>query len=167
MRCYTRIARILTIIKYTLLVGLVLYILCISTNSIFILFNQEEILQNKLLLINTIDFKKFIYDTYTITFIITLFVVGYYSRKNKYSIVKILKIISMSLFLLPISALLNYNFTIIGSLMSSFYLVVVVAVILLSIEFCTKRINSLYDIAVGSTNESKKGKGDNKKCKKN
>ena len=59
---------------------------------------------------------------------------------------------------------------ILGSLMSSFYLVVVVAVIIISIDFISKRIDRLYDVAVNGKEVKevvdKNGKGDNKKCKK-
>ena len=53
--------------------------------------------------------------------------------------------------------------------MRSFYLVVVVAVIILSIDYILKKINRLYDVAVNGTavNIVVNGKGDNKKCKKN
>ena len=50
--------------------------------------------------------------------------------------------------------------------MRSFYLVVVVAVLIYSIDYLIKRIDSLYELAVGSKELNKKGKGENKICKK-
>ena len=50
--------------------------------------------------------------------------------------------------------------------MRSFYLVVAVAVVIFSIESLAKRIDRLYELAVGSTDENKNRKGDNKVCKK-
>lgn len=74
--------------------------------------------------------------------------------------------IAEGLLFLPISALLTYNFMLLGSLMRSFYLVVAVAVVIFFIESLAKRIDRLYELAVGSTDENKNRKGDNKVCKK-
>ena len=102
-------------------------------------------------------------DVYIATFIITSFVVLYFSRKQKYSFNKFIYIIVNSLLFLPVSALLIYNFVALGSLMSSFYLLVVFSVVVIIINQLTNRIDKLYNIAVGS-NETK-DKGGKKICK--
>ena len=115
---------------------------------------------------NIDTFKKFVYDTYIITFIMSLFVVLYVSRKRKYSLKKIVLIMIKGLLFLPISSLLTYNFVMLGSLMRSFYLAVIIAVLVFAIDFLIKRIDSLYDLAVGSTDVNKNRKGESKVCKK-
>ena len=117
----------------------------------------------ELLIWRSFDFKKFILDIYIVTFIITLFVVLYLSRKQRYSLNKIFCILVSGLLFLPVSALLIYNFVALKSLMSSFYLLVVFSVLMIIINQLTNRIDRLYDIAVGS-NEIKERKG-KKICK--
>ncbi len=54
--------------------------------------------------------------------------------------------------------------------MCSFYLFVVILVVVLIIDFIKNRIDKLYNVAVGSNEEVndvyKNRKGENKKCKK-
>lgn len=50
--------------------------------------------------------------------------------------------------------------------MRSFYLAVIIAVLVFAIDFLIKRIDSLYDLAVGSTDVNKNRKGESKVCKK-
>ena len=69
-----------------------------------------------------------------------------------------------NLLFLPISALLIYNFVVLGSLMTNFYLLVVFVVIMFIINQLTTRVDKLYSIAVGEVNENRKG--ENKVCKK-
>ena len=166
MRTYHKLSFALKILKNILIVGLILYCLCLSTNTIFCLFNRLGCCNDEIAVMNLVDLKKFVFDTYVITFIMMLFVVLYFSRKNKYPIKKIVTIIIEGLLFLPISALLTYNFMMLGSLMRSFYLAVIVAVLVLAIDFLVKRIDRLYEVAVGSTDNNKNRKGDNKVCKK-
>lgn len=49
--------------------------------------------------------------------------------------------------------------------MSSFYLLVLYVVVTSVIGFVSKRIDTLYDIAVGSVEVNKNRKGDKKLCK--
>ena len=112
---------------------------------------------------NFVNFRGFILDVYIATFIITSFVVLYFSRKKNYSFMKVIYIIVNSLLFLPVSALLVYNFVILGSLMSSFYLLVVFSVVIFVINQLTTKIDKLYDIAVG--NNEIKEKGGKKICK--
>lgn len=163
MQFYKKISFALKIVKKITLICLIIYILFLSTNTIFYLANHSrEISLNHL-----IDIKKFTYNTYKITFIMMLFVVGYSSVRNKYSFSKIVSIIGLCLLFLPISILLNYNFTIMNSLMRSFYLVVIIAVMVIIIDFLTKKIDELYSVAVGSKDETKKGKGEKNYARKN
>lgn len=166
MRIYHKISMTLKVFKNLLIAGLFIYCLFLSTNTIFCLFDRLNCCQNAQSLTNSVDLKKFVFDTYIITFIMMLFVVFYFSRKNKYSVKKIGSAIIGNLLFLPISALLTYNFMLLGSLMRSFYLLVVFVVIVVSINFLTNKIDKLYGIAVGSTKEHKNRKGDNKVCKK-
>lgn len=172
MRSYHKLSIILKAIRSLLVLMVIVYCLYLSTDTIFCLFDRLSCCSNEQTIINMIDIKKFVFDTYIITFIMMLFVVLYYGKKDKLSLKRIFQICSLSLFFLPISALLNYNFMILGSLMCSFYLLVITVVIVLSIDFIRNRIDKLYDLAVGvqevrDVNEvDKNRKGENKKCKR-
>lgn len=166
MRIYHKVSTIIKIIKNVFMLGLIIYCLYLSTNTIFCLFDRMNCCNAAQIQTSLVDLKKIVFDTYAITFIMMLFVVFYFSRKNKYSIKKISSMIAEGLLFLPISALLTYNFMLLGSLMRSFYLVVAVAVVIFFIESLAKRIDRLYELAVGSTDENKNRKGDNKVCKK-
>ena len=163
MRSYYKLSKILKVIKYLLILGLILYFIILATDSIFCLFDKYICCEKELTLLSYVDFKKFILDIYIVTFIITLFVVLYLSRKQRYSLNKIFCILVSGLLFLPVSALLIYNFVALKSLMSSFYLLVVFSVLMTIINQLTNRIDRLYDIAVGS-NEIKERKG-KKICK--
>jgi hypothetical protein len=163
MRSYYKLSKILKVIKYLLILGLIFYFIILATNSIFCLFDKYICCEKELTLLSYVDFKKFILDIYIVTFIITLFVVLYLSRKQRYSLNKIFCILVSALLFLPVSALLIYNFVALKSLMSSFYLLVVFSVLMIIINQLTNRIDRLYDIAVGS-NEIKERKG-KKICK--
>lgn len=157
MRSYYKLSKILKVIKYLLILGLILYFIILATNSIFCLFDKYICCEKELTLLSYVDFKKFILDIYIVTFIITLFVVLYLSRKQRYSLNKIFCILVSGLLFLPVSALLIYNFVELKSLMSSFYLLVVFSVLMIIINQLTNRIDRLYNIAVGS-NEIKERK---------
>ena len=165
MQFYHKLSKGLKIFNHILTVALVLYILVLCTNSIFCLFDKIICCSNNLELLNVINFKALVFNTYKITFIILLLLVLYYSRKRNYTIKKIISIIFNGLLFLPISVLLIYNFMVLGSLMSSFYLLVLFVVVTFVINSITKRIDRLYDIAVGSLEVNKNRKGDKKVCK--
>ena len=163
MRNYCKLSKILKIVKFILIFALALYCIMLSSDSIFCLYDKLICCDTNINLLNFIDFKKFVIDIYIVTFIISLFVVLYYGRKQKYSLKKIIFIILNSLTFLPIAVLLVYNFVVLGSLMSSFYLLVVFSVVIFIINQLTSRIDRLFEIAVGSIEIN--GKGDKKVCK--
>lgn len=170
MQTYHKLSIIMKYLKAILILLIIVYCLYLSTNTIFCLFDRLAWCNNDVSLANLIDLRKFVFNTYIITFVMMLFIVTYFGRKNRLNCNNIIKSFIKTILFLPISALLNYNFMILGSLMSSFYLVVVVAVIIISIDFISKRIDRLYDVAVNGKEVKevvdKNGKGDNKKCKK-
>lgn len=170
MQTYHKLSIIMKYLKIILILLIIVYCLYLSTNTIFCLFDRLACCNNDVSLANLIDLRKFVFNTYIITFVMMLFIVTYFGRKNRLNCNNIIKSFIKTILFLPISALLNYNFMILGSLMSSFYLVVVVAVIIISIDFVSKRIDRLYDVAVNGKEVKevvdKNGKGDNKKCKK-
>ncbi len=170
MQFYHKLSIIMKSLKVVLIFLIIIYCLYLSTNTIFSIFDNFNCLNNNANLIKLIDLRKFVLNTYIITFVIMMFLVVYYGKKNNLNCKNIINTLIKSILFLPCSALLNYNFMILGSLMRSFYLVVVVAVIILSIDYILKRINRLYDLAVNGTAVNivvnKNGKGDNKKCKK-
>ena len=170
MQSYHKLSIIMKYLKVVLIFLIIIYCLYLSTNTIFSIFDSFNCLNNNANLIKLIDLRKFVLNTYIITFVIMMFLVVYYGKKNNLNCKNIINILIKSILFLPCSALLNYNFMILGSLMRSFYLVVVVAVIILSIDYILKRINRLYDLAVNGTAVNivvnKNGKGDNRKCKK-
>lgn len=170
MQTYHKLSIIMKYIRVVLLLIIVIYCLYLSTNTIFCLFDKLSCCGDEISLTSLIDLRKFVFNTYIITFVMMLFVVLYLGKKNKLNLKNIIINVFRLLLFLPISALLNYNFVILGSLMSSFYIVVVVAVIIISIDFVSKKIDRLYDVAVNGKEVKevvdKNGKGDNKKCKK-
>lgn len=170
MQFYHKLSIIMKYLKVVLIFLIIIYCLYLSTNTIFSIFDNFNCLNNNTNLIKLIDLRKFVLNTYIITFVIMMFLVVYYGKKNNLNCKNIINTLIKSILFLPCSALLNYNFMILGSLMRSFYLVVVVAVIILSIDYILKKINRLYDLAVNETAVNivvnKNGKGDNRKCKK-
>lgn len=170
MQFYHKLSIIMKYLKVVLIFLIIIYCLYLSTNTIFSIFDNFNCFNNNANLVKLIDLRKFVLNTYIITFVIMMFLVVYYGKKNNLNCKNIINTLIKSILFLPCSALLNYNFMILGSLMRSFYLVVVVAVIILSIDYILKRINRLYDLAVNGTAVNivvnKNGKGDNKKCKK-
>lgn len=164
MQFYHKLSIIMKYLKVILLFLIIIYCLYLSTNTIFSIFDNFNCLNNNANLIKLIDLRKFVLNTYIITFVIMMFLVVYYGKKNNLNCKNIINILIKSILFLPCSALLNYNFMILGSLMRSFYLVVVVAVIILSIDYILKRINRLYDLAVNGTAVNivvnKNGKGE-------
>lgn len=163
MRNYHKLSKILKIIKNVIFISLVIYCLILSTKSIFCLYDKYMCCDFNVDILNFINFKKFILDVYIITFILTLFVVFYFSKKKNYSKKQVSSSVLISLLFLPVSSLLVYNFVVLGSLMSSFYLVVVVVILNLLITFIVDKIDKLYDIAVGKKETN--GKGEKKVCK--
>ncbi len=167
MQDYHKFSIVMKYLKFILVLLLLVYCLYLSTNTMFCLFDRLLCSNNDVSLANLINLKKFVFDTYIITFVMMLFVVIYFGRKNKLNCNSIIKAFIKMIIFLPISALLNYNFLILGSLMSSFYLVMAVVVIIISIDFLSKKIDRLYYVAInGKKVVDKNGKGDNKKCKK-
>ena len=164
MRNYHKLSIALKYLRMIIILGTIVYIVNLSTNTIYSFIDKY----NDISLYNMFDLKKFIMNTYVITFVTMLFVVFYFSRKSKEKAKDIFKNILSCLLFLPISALLNYNFMILGSLMNSFYLFVAVIIIVLFIGFLNGKIDKLYNCAVESKEVdevNKKEKGD-KKCKK-
>lgn len=162
MQIYHVISEVLKIISKILIAFIVIYIVYLSTNSLKYLWNNN--------LINyqiTENLDDFIFNTYIITLIVELFVIGYFTYKNKYSISKIFKLIILCILLLPVAVLINYNFNLLNSFMSSFYLIVVLVLIMLSIKFFTMKIDNLYKIAVEGSKNNKDRKGEFKNGRKN
>lgn len=164
MRNYHKVSIGLKILKYILMIAITFYCVVICTNSLFCLYDKMICCNLAIDLLTFINFKDFILDIYISTFIIISFVVLYYGRKEKYSIKRFIPILMNSLLFLPVSALLTYNFVVLGSLMLNFYLLVVFVVIIFIINQLVNRIDKLYTIAVGEVNENRKG--ENKICKK-
>ena len=126
MQNYFKLSKILKVINKLLIFALVVYCISLSTNSLIHLWNNS----NYAFLQKIEDFKTFLINTYIITFVVSLFIIGFASYKYKYSIEMIYKLIILSLLLLPIAVLINYNFNLLNSFMSSFYLIVVLAVVM-------------------------------------
>lgn len=164
MQTYHKFSKALKIIDYVFVIGFVFYILVLCTNSLFHLFDNMINCVDQMELSHLYNFKSIVYNTYEITFITILIFVVYNLIKKKYEIKKVKSTLLVGMLFLPVSALLIYNFIMLGSLMSSFYLLVVFVVISWIIKLLTKRIDNLYDIAVGSIEIDKNRKGE-KKCK--
>lgn len=165
MQLYCKISKILNILSYILTIAFIIYVLVLCTNSLFCMFDKLSCCSDNIEVLLTLNFKSMVLNSYKITFVVTMLMVMYYSYKRKYTIKKIISSLLIALMLLPISALLIYNFIMLGSLMSSFYLLVVFVVINCGINLFTKRVDNLYNIAVGSNEENKNRKGDKKLCK--
>lgn len=162
MQNYYKMSKILKLIDKLLILVLIIYFINLSTESLIHLWNNSnyEFLQK------IEDFKSYVFNTYIITFVFSLFIIGFASYKYKYRIDTIYKLIVLSLLLLPIAVLINYNFNLLNSLMSSFYLIVVLVVIMLSINYFTIKIDKLYKIAVEGSEVIKNRKGEKKWKKK-
>lgn len=164
MRNYHKVSIGLKILKYILMIAITFYCVVICTNSLFCLYDKMLCCDLMMDLLTFVNFKDFVLDIYIATFIIISFVVLYYGRKEKCSIKRFIIILMNSLLFLPVSALLIYNFVVLGSLMLNFYLLVVFVVIIFIINQLVNRIDKLYTIAVGEVNENRKG--ENKICQK-
>lgn len=156
MQNYFKLSKILKVINKLLIFALVVYCISLSTNSLIHLWNNS----NYAFLQKIEDFKTFLINTYIITFVVSLFIIGFASYKYKYSIKMIYKLIILSSLLLPIAVLINYNFNLLNSFMSSFYLIVVLAVVMLSINYFTIKIDKLYKLAVEGSEIIKNRKGE-------
>lgn len=156
MQNYFKLSKILKVINKLLIFALVVYCISLSTNSLIHLWNNS----NYAFLQKIEDFKTLLINTYIITFVVSLFIIGFASYKYKYSIEMIYKLIILSLLLLPIAVLINYNFNLLNSFMSSFYLIVVLAVVMLSINYFTIKIDKLYKLAVEGSEIIKNRKGE-------
>lgn len=163
MRIYYKLSKSLKCIRYLMITMLAIYCVVLATNSIFCLFDNLICCKNEILILNLINFKRFVINNYIITFIIILFVGIYFGIKQKQTVKEYVLNFVRGFLFLPVSFLLVYNFVVLGSLMRSFYLVVVFVVIMILIELLTKRIDKLYDLAVGSVEVNRKG--DKKVCK--
>ena len=137
MQFYHKLSKGLKIVDYIVKALLILYILILCTNSLFSLFHNSIINES----IAQLDFNTVVLNTYKITFISILLLISYYGRKNNYTIKKTITSFLNSLLLLPICVLLIYNFMILGSLMSSFYLLVT----FIMITFVTKTLSRKID----------------------
>lgn len=156
---YYKISNCMKQIKNILLVFVAIYILVLSTNSMFCLYEKTLCCDTVYKILNVMDFKSFVLDTYKASFIIMLLVVLFNGRKNKYSFKGLITMIAKSLLFLPVCALLMFNFVVLGNFMSSFYLLVVLAVICYIVDRFTLKIDKLYGVAVGGSESYKKGKG--------
>lgn len=156
MQNYFKLSKILKVVDKLLIIALVVYCISLSTNSLIHLWNNS----NYVFLQKIEDFKSFLINTYIITFVVSLFIIGFASYKYKYRIEMIYKLIILSLLLLPIAVLINYNFNLLNSFMSSFYLIVVLAVVMLSINYFTIKIDKLYKLAVEGSEIIKNRKGE-------
>lgn len=163
MRLYHKISIGLKILKEILIVFLAIYCIYLATISIFCMNNNLIFDYTKQNLLYFSNFKSFIFDIYIVTFIMCLFLIFYLSRKQKYTKKQILSSVVNSLFVLPISSLLFFNFVVLGSFMRNFYMLVVFVVVNLIINQLTNRIDKLYNIAVGNIETNRKG--DKKVCK--
>lgn len=155
MQSYHKITKVLKVLELVIINLIIIYFMIISTNSILDLINLSKLGY----------LKSMIYNTYIITFVISLFVVAFIGIKYKLSFKKIYILTLFIILFLPISGLLIYNFKILGNLMCCFYLVVICAVVVILINLFNDKINKLYDLAVGSTNINNR-KGETKGCKK-
>lgn len=164
MQSYYKFSKYLKVFEHIITLALVSYILYLCTTSLFCMFDKMSCVNNMEIL-DQFNFKTMVFNTYKITFIITVLLVIYYSRKNKYTIKKVVSSLFNGLLFLPISVLLIYNFMMLGSLMISFYLLVVFVVITFVTNSISNRIDNLHDIAVGSIEVEKNRKGDKKLCK--
>ncbi len=163
MQLYHKISIGLKVLKEILIVVLAIYCVHLATNSIFCMNNNLVLDYTKQNLLYFSNFKSFVFDIYIVTFIMCLFLIFYLSKKQKYTKKQILSSVVNSLFVLPISSLLVYNFLVLGSFMRNFYMLVVFVVVNLVINQLTNRIDILYNIAVGNSETSRKG--DKKVCK--
>lgn len=163
MQNYNKLSKSLKIVKQIIKLLIIIYFIILSTNSIFCLYDRLICCNNEVNLLSFVDFRKFLLDTYIATFIIFVFVVLYISRKKKDSLNNIINIFMISLLFLPVSILVVYNFVVLGSLMRSFYLLVVFSVVIFIINQLTNRIDKLYNLAVGNMEMNRKG--DKKVCK--
>ncbi len=155
MQQYYKIQNVLRIIRWILVMTLVIYLLRLVSISIITLCTQE-ILTNNLIQLNN---SNWIINVYKISIIIIMFSLSFY-KKNKYSIEKIGYIFLGSLLIIPLIVLVIFHFAVLGSLMSSFYLVVLFVVFILAINKVINRINLLYDAATKVVENKTKRKGE-------
>jgi len=142
--------------------GLVIYAVILSTLSMIYMLESNNCFGISTFIF---DFKEFIADVYKIALIIILLLILYRMNNNKITFKKLYYLIVGSVLLLPIFALLMFNFVVLDSLMSSFYLLVVFLIISYIINHISGRIDKLYNIAIGNNEVlSKKRKGE-KICK--
>ena len=87
-----------------------------------------------------VNIKKYISNIYIIIFVIEILMIINYVTKNKCNLNRVIMLIVKAIIFLPISILLIYNFLLLESLMSSFYLLVVFVVVLYITKFLFLKI---------------------------
>lgn len=155
MQQYYKIQNGLRIIRWILAMILVIHILKLVSTSIITLCTELELPSNLIQLSNS----TWIINTYKISIIVILLSLLFYKNKN-YSIEKLGYIFLGSLLVIPLIVLMIFHFAVLGSLMSSFYLVVLFVVIILTISKVINRINVLYDAATKVVENKTKRKGE-------
>ena len=125
------------------------------STSLVTLCTKLELSDNLIQLNNS----SWIINIYKISIIIIMLSLLFYKRKN-YSFEKLGYTFLGSLLVIPLIVLMIFHFAVLGSLMSSFYLVVLFVVIILTINKVISRINVLYDAATKVVENKTKRKGE-------
>lgn len=134
---------------------LIIHVLKLVSASLVALCTKLELSDNLIRLNNS----SWIINIYKISIIVITLSLLFYKRKN-YSFEKLGYIFLGSLLIIPLIVLMIFHFAVLGSLMSSFYLVVLFVVIILTINKVINRINLLYDAATKVVENKTKRKGE-------
>ena len=140
MQQYYKIQNGLRIIRWILVMILIIHVLKLVSTSLVTLCTKLELSDNLIQLNNS----SWIINIYKISIIIIMLSLLFYKRKN-YSFEKLGYTFLGSLLVIPLIVLMIFHFAVLGSLMSSFYLVVLFVVIILTINKVISRINVLYE----------------------
>lgn len=155
MQQYYKIQNGLRIIRWILVMILIIHVLKLVSTSLVTLCTKLELSDNLIQLNNS----SWIINIYKISIIIIMLSLLFYKRKN-YSFEKLGYTFLGSLLVIPLIVLMIFHFAVLGSLMSSFYLVVLFVVIILTINKVISRINVLYDAATKVVENKTKRKGE-------
>lgn len=152
MQKYYKLQGILRMIRWIITMIFIIYLLKLVSESMITICTG--------CLMEKLDSSLWIFNIYKILVILLVFCTLYLKRKN-YSIEKIAYIFITSLLIMPLVVLVVFHFAVLGSLMSSFYLVVLFVVTILLISKLINRINILYDAATKVVENNKaKRKGE-------
>lgn len=151
MRFYCNLNRGLRVIKFLLKLFIALYLIGIASESLISIIERNgyqsllEVFDNP----NNPSISNSITNMYLISFVL---MIGYYVldyKINSRTKMELINSVTKSIFLLPVIVLVLFHFKLNGSLMSTFWIAIVIILLSAGITVLNTKIYKLYAVSVG------------------